>query len=196
MSMLSSQCDSLKDSANELQNVIDFFAKGHPIYTQCGIVTALHYAINGLRSAADTIKSLSDNLSGMVDCRERARELEKENENLRGKLQALRAHGIEVVDAVAGGVEIYNEKHAELDRLKAENAKLHDLIEALLQCAGEIKRDKGCDACPMWTGDDTDAIHERRWCLLRPTLREVGFEVGEWRVGDDGRLHQVKEVDE
>ena len=76
------------------------------------------------------------------------------------------------------------------------NAKLHDLIEALLQCAGETKRDKGCDACPMWDGNDTDAIHERRWCLLRPTLREFGFEVSEWRVGDDGRLHQVKEVDE
>lgn len=80
--------------------------------------------------------------------------------------------------------------------LEEENAKLHGLIEAVLQCAGEIKRDKGCDACPMWNGDDDGAFRERRWCLLRPTLREVGFEVGEWRVGDDGRLHRVKEVKE
>ena len=59
--------------------------------------------------------------------------------------------------------------------LEAENAKLRDLLEAVLQCAGEIKRDKGCDACPMYNGPwRNDGI----WCLLRPTLRELlGVEV-------------------
>jgi hypothetical protein len=75
--------------------------------------------------------------------------------------------------------DAYFSIRGENERVVAENAKLHDLIEAVLQCAGEIKRDKGCDACPMWNGDDTGAFHERRWCLLRPTLREVGFEVGD-----------------
>ena len=59
--------------------------------------------------------------------------------------------------------------------LEAENAKLRELIEAILQCACEIKQDKGCDACPMyneggsWTDGDA--------CLLRPTLHELGVEV-------------------
>lgn len=102
-----------------------------------------------------------------------------------------------MLESVGIGGEMFRREtplSAENRLLKAENAKLHDLIEAVLQCAGEIKRDKGCDACPMWNEINDDTIHERRWCLLRPTLREVGFEVGEWRVGDDGRLHQVKEV--
>ena len=59
--------------------------------------------------------------------------------------------------------------------LSDENDKLRELIEAILQCACEIKQDKGCDACPMyneggsWTDGDA--------CLLRPTLRELGVEV-------------------
>ena len=58
--------------------------------------------------------------------------------------------------------------------LEAKNAKLRELIEAILQCACEIKQDKSCDACPMyneggsWTDGDA--------CLLRPTLLELGIE--------------------
>ena len=59
-----------------------------------------------------------------------------------------------------------------------DNAKLHTAIDAILQCSGITKRDKGCDACPMydkakeyvWAGD---------WCGIRRFLRELGIEVGE-----------------
>ena len=56
----------------------------------------------------------------------------------------------------------------------AKNAKLRELLEAVLQCAGETKRDKGCDACPMYNGPWRN---DGTWCLLRPTLRELGVEV-------------------
>ena len=62
-------------------------------------------------------------------------------------------------------------------RCKAENAKLRELLEAILQCAGETKRDKGCDACPMFNGDEAGAYLNKNWCLLRPTMRELGIEV-------------------
>ena len=84
---------------------------------------------------------------------ERARSLEDENARLRSCLS----------------------DDAENARMiMGENAKLRELLEAVLQCAGETKRNKGCDACPMydgpWRNDGT-------WCLLRPTLRELGIEV-------------------
>ena len=58
--------------------------------------------------------------------------------------------------------------------VEEENAKLLGLLEAVLQCAGETKRDKGCDACPMYNGHWRN---DGRWCLLRPTLRKLGIEV-------------------
>lgn len=64
-----------------------------------------------------------------------------------------------------------NDKAMQIARLKADNAKLRELLEAVLQCAGETKRDKGCDACPMYSGPWRN---DGKWCLLRPTLREMG----------------------
>lgn len=81
--------------------------------------------------------ALTDAQMAYIDAERKVTELEKENENLRGKMQALRAHGIEVVDVVAGGVEIYSEEHAELDRLKTKNKELRkvclDLYSHLLE---------------------------------------------------------------
>lgn len=74
-------------------------------------------------------QAMTDAQMVYIDTERMLHELEKENENLRWRQQALRAHGIEVVDAVAGGVEIYSEEHAELDKLKAENAKLRDELK-------------------------------------------------------------------
>lgn len=67
ISTISAQCDRLRSIADDLVGM-DYDAYAYDV-----------------RHAADTIKSLSDNLSDMVDCRERARELEVEN----AKLQAL-----------------------------------------------------------------------------------------------------------
>jgi hypothetical protein len=47
-----------------------------------------------------------------------------ENAKLKRRLEILKAHGIEIVDTVAGGFEIYNKEHARADRLQDENAKL------------------------------------------------------------------------
>lgn len=62
------------------------------------------------------------------------------------------------------------------DVLHVENTKLREMVEAVIQCAGVAKRDKGCDACPMY--DKSKAISiKSEWCRLRPTLREMGIEV-------------------
>ena len=58
------------------------------------------------------------------DAHKRASELEAENAKLKRRLEILKGHGIEIVDAVAGGFEIYNKEHARADRLQDENAKL------------------------------------------------------------------------
>lgn len=69
-----------------------------------------------------------------------------------------------------------NQLRGERDQLKAENEKLRKATDAILQCNGITKRDKGCDACPMydkakeyiWAGD---------WCGIRQFLRDLGFKV-------------------
>ena len=63
----------------------------------------------------------------------------------------------------------------ELERLQEENAKLRTALSAVLQCNGITKRDKGCDACPMydkekeyeWAGD---------WCGIKRFIYELGIE--------------------
>ena len=61
--------------------------------------------------------------------------------------------------------------------LQAENAKLRKAIEAILQCGGITKRDKGCDACPMYDKVKEDAW-AGDWCGIKQFLRELGVEVG------------------
>ena len=63
-----------------------------------------------------------------------------------------------------------------IDKADAENVKLREVVEAILQCAGDIKRDKGCDACPMFNADG-DFLVRDSWCRLYPTLRKLGIEV-------------------
>lgn len=45
-------------------------------------------------------------------------ELRAENAKLRRRLEILRDHGIEIVDAAAGGFEIYSKDHALVDQLR------------------------------------------------------------------------------
>jgi len=72
---------------------------------------------------------------------------------------------------------VSNQRRRILD-LEDENDKLRELVEALLQCAGETKRDKGCDACSMYDADG-DFLVKDSWCRLHPTLRELEIEVDE-----------------
>ena len=93
MSMISAQCDRLRDAANALQEIIDDFNKGNRGFTYSGIVSTMHYAINSLRSAADTIWELRNKLSGMVDEREKITALEGENQKLRELAQYILDEG-------------------------------------------------------------------------------------------------------
>lgn len=77
---------------------------------------------------------------------------------------------VDILDSVFEGREEF------LAQMSEENAKLRNLVEALLQCAGETKRDKGCDACPMWAAIYEDDCLRYSNCMLRPTLRELGIE--------------------
>ena len=56
-------------------------------------------------------------------------------------------------------------------RLYEENAKLREYIEAMRQCAGEIKRDVGCNECPMYREN------EAQWCVRKLVGCELGIEV-------------------
>ena len=81
MSMLSAQRDELCKCADALQDAIDNLNLGHITYE--GLTDAMHYGINDLRYAADTIWELRNKMCDMVDARERARVLESENDRLR-----------------------------------------------------------------------------------------------------------------
>lgn len=95
--------------------------------------------------------------------------IEAENAKLRRKLEVLKAHGIEIVDAVAGGNEIYSKEHARVESLEVENAKLRDFILMLMN-------DEVCPRCvkPYCTNPK-----DGRWstCDYDDCLRELGIEV-------------------
>lgn len=76
---------------------------------------------------------------------------------------------LELFDAVDGlGVEI--------EKLQDDNAKLRTAISAVLQCSGITKRDKGCDACPMYDREK-EYVWAGDWCGIKRFIRELGIEV-------------------
>ena len=58
-------------------------------------------------------------------------------------------------------------------QMQAENAKLREYIEAMRQCAGEIKRDVGCNECPMYRENET------QWCVRKLVGCELGIEAND-----------------
>jgi len=72
MSMLSSKCDRLRDTATRVEIFLEGCADAIPMDTH-----------EQLRSAANTIWELSCKLAGTVDQREEIERLEDENANLR-----------------------------------------------------------------------------------------------------------------
>lgn len=67
------------------------------------------------------------------------RKLKEENDKLRWKLEVLKAHGIEIVDAVAGGYEIYSDDHKEAERLTTENARLSTQLTDVTESMGRVE---------------------------------------------------------
>lgn len=84
-----------------------------------------------------------------------------------------------ITDAYKRVCKFNNELHADLEKYRTDNVKLRKVLEAILQCAGETKRDKGCDACPMYD-ENGEVLVRDSWCHLFAALRELGIEV------DDG----------
>ena len=97
--------------------------------------------------------------------------LETINEQLRYMNDQLRYENAKLQGAAERDADALESLNLSLEEARGENAKLRNLVEGLLQCCGEIRRDRGCDACPL--NDLGHAV----WCTLRPTLRELGFEV-------------------
>ena len=64
--------------------------------------------------------------------------LKAENERLKRKLEILKAHGVEIVDAVADGFEIYNDEHARANTLAHKSNKLKKLVREMWACYGYL----------------------------------------------------------
>ena len=124
-------------------------------------------------------------------------ELQAENEKLRKKINALKAHGIEIVDAVAGGYEIYDIRQREFDRIEVENAELraklvmHEGAQKHNEKQIDIEREKNaklkelvleiwrscpvdevdCKKCPHYIGESD------YWCDIPIRMEGLGIEV-------------------
>lgn len=64
---------------------------------------------------------------------------------------------------------------SEVKRLYDENAKLRTALSAILQCNGITKRDKGCDACPMYD-KEKEYVWAGDWCGIKQFICELGIE--------------------
>lgn len=84
MSMLSAQCDELRERAKELRSLAPDPNVPYLVPSTKEIMAlAMASAASEMESAADTIWELRCKLAGMVDMRERARVAESENAKLR-----------------------------------------------------------------------------------------------------------------
>lgn len=92
----------------------------------------------------------------------------RELKDLRRKREILKAHGVEIVDAVAGGYEVYNEAQRTIDRLKGENEKLRELVKDYDKVLSSMHVLCDCDFVPL-----NDAV----LLALRSRMHELGIEV-------------------
>ena len=83
--------------------------------------------------------------------------VEAENAKLRRYLEILRDHGIEIVDAVAGGFEIYSKDHELADKLKGLVGQYHSAMLCMLETG-------------IWPTDPAS---------LEDSMRELGIDADE-----------------
>lgn len=74
-------------------------------------------------------KRIADQIGNMWESRKIA--------ELQAKLNYLEGHGVEIVDAVAGGYEVYNEWHRKADELQAKLDKARNEREMYRECFGK-----------------------------------------------------------
>ena len=90
----------------------------------------------------------------------------RELKDLRRKREILKAHGVEIVDAVAGGYEVYNEAQRTIDRLKGEDERLREIAWEML---GVINSSECSRVCRHWDGC-------RQECVFRVQLSNIEAE--------------------
>ena len=93
-----------------------------------------------------------------MELAERIVALEEEIDKQKFKFEVLKAHGIEIVDAVGGGHEIYDTRKREVNRLEYENDKLRESVRNLLTCA---KHEECEESCPHYEPMYTDYGYEK-----------------------------------
>ena len=129
--------------------------------------TSLHLKVEMLNEVNGRLRAVND-------------ELRTENERLKRKLEILKAHGVEIVDAIAGGFEIYDEEHRRADALEGENARYRELVEIL-------RRDWHIEASwdglrKFWyVGLTEDGIRERDERDAK-AMEAANIEIGELRA--------------
>jgi len=104
-----------------------------------------------------------------MELAERIVALEEEIDKQKFKFEVLKAHGIEIVDAVGGGHEIYDTRTREVDRLEYENDKLRQLIRDYDKCLDTALYLAGKAGYPYMP--DRHLFES-----LRPRMRELGIE--------------------
>lgn len=83
MSMISAQCDELRDVADDLDRVTNGICSGVPASTWHGMTYVFDSASKSLRQAADTIWELRCKLADVVDQQGEIDRLKAENAQLR-----------------------------------------------------------------------------------------------------------------
>ena len=143
MSMISTQCDELRKTADELDEKAKAYAP------------TAHNALSPmLRQAADTIWELRCKLAGVVDQQDEIERLEDENAKLRMEVDE---HGNIKVTSYIEVVVLSKEEQEQALRifkqLQEENEKLRDYVYALSEC-----KEKAClcEYCPHGRNDFDD----------------------------------------
>ncbi len=97
----------------------------------------------------ETFRNTPNALSNVLGTSTECERLKVENNKLHRYLEILKENGIEIVDAVAGGYEIYDERQRTLDRAEIENTKLRELVQGIIWCNNKPWNNSVCDDCPI-----------------------------------------------
>jgi len=162
MSMLSAQCDELREMADQLQEHGTFVGFGGTTNTD----PLMHGAATAMLQAADTIWELRDDLQRANDAVrdaehdesmawDRVRKAEAENAKLREERREYQA----TIDSLVN----------ECDDHKTENAKLRELVLHMYACMGNVDADGNheCFSCE----------YEGAGCDFADRMRDLGIEV-------------------
>ena len=134
----------------------------------------LELGIDHIRNAFKRADNGFTNAYKMLEAQQqRNHKLEDENARLKSKLEVLKAHGIEIADAIGGGHEIYNTRQREFDRLEHENERLREFATDLYR-HWSMEKGRGCLGCRY--EPQCDALCGCRYELM---ARGLGIEMGE-----------------